>query len=147
MIVNWSWSLFSWSWTDYDHFFHDCELIMITVENCRDLFNFFFPPSQSWSYIYRPAPTGVVGWIPRVESTEIPNTRMLEASYWARPKIFQPLSNRLHYWWRHALESGKIQTPLSYKKENTSSFPSLWRSHSEAHIKSLLIFWKLINTS
>ena len=43
--------------------------------------------------------------------------------YGARPKIFQPLSNRLHHWWRCALESGKIQIHLSYKKK--ALFPSL----------------------
>ena len=62
----------------------------------------------------------------------------------ARPKIFQPLSNRLPHRWRHALESGKIQTPLSYKKKTL--LPSLLPKGVTAKLtlKSPLIKKKLL---
>ena len=46
---------------DLDHFFHDRELIVITSENDRDLFNFFFPRSRSFYYtsIVKPSCTSL----------------------------------------------------------------------------------------
>ena len=37
---------------DLDHFFHDRELIAITMENDHDLYHFLFPRSRSFGHLY-----------------------------------------------------------------------------------------------